>query len=117
MSCYSSPYGQPIPIVNRMAPIQEVNPRLLEEAMRQIQAAQQPPMSQSNGVQITQASPSGVIYEDQVPQDFINTRAFNDGMTRQNMIAQEAANVLRRELGQAGNPYNIGTHYRSYRAY
>ena len=112
MSCYNSQYGQPQPTVRQMAPIQEVNPRLLEAALMQMQRDQTVPMSNSDSVTIVNLPSEAPVHMAAIPQDVINTRAFNDTLNEQNMIAQRAADVLRRELGYDPYFYDIGRYYR-----
>ena len=115
MSCYNThygQYGQPPATVNQMAPIQEVNPRLLEAALSQLQRQQQTPMSQTNGISIINAPSTDPIHAATIPQDVINQRAMQDGLNQQDLIAQQAAAVLRAQLGYDPYFYDVGAYYR-----
>jgi len=115
MSCYNThygQYGQPPATVNQMAPIQEVNPRLLEAALQQLQRQQQTPMSQTNGISIINALSTAPIHAAAIPQDMINQRAMQDSLNQQDLIAQRAADVLRSQLGYDPYHYDIGQFYR-----
>lgn len=112
MSCYTSQYGEPQPTVKQMAPIQEVNPRLLEAALHQLQMSQAAPMSSTDSVRIVNTPSEAPIHMAAIPQDMINSRAFNDSLNQQDLIAQRAADVLRAELGYDPYHYDIGQYYR-----
>jgi len=100
---YQDPRDQPNPQVRQMEPIKEINPRLMEAAMQQLELMNQPQMSNVDSVTITiqKREPDPQLLINTADQSFKNADAMAQMMQAQEkeQIAQRAGQIMQNELG------------------
>lgn len=110
MSCFNNktihggiPDQSPAYVKHMQPPVEEINPRLLEEAINQIQMMRQSPMSNTDSITITiEARPEPSYSMNSVEQSMQNADAYGEHLMRQreqDLIAQRAGAILQNKLG------------------
>lgn len=99
-------HRQPAPQVNQMEAIKEINPRLMEAAMEQLQMLNQPEMSSTDSITITinKREPDPVTYNGEA-QQLQNAAVYSDALN--DHVQSRAGSILKDALGRPMGDYDF----------